>query len=150
VDAIIGFSNNDLVQSKLSGFTARSIPIGSGAVPLVGASLITTTGYAKEHPDVVRSVVAGTLAGITSAVADPAQTLAISGSYIPGLDAGTTKAAAEATLAATIPLWKGTDGVISGKLDASQWAKMAEFMGSSGLTAGTQDPTLAMSNDYLG
>jgi NitT/TauT family transport system substrate-binding protein len=150
VDAIIGFSNNDLVQSVLSSFAARSIPITNGDVPLVGASLITTTAYAKAHPEVVRAVVAGTLAGIKGVVADQAEALTISGDYIPGLDAGATKAAAEATLAATVPLWKGADGVIDGRLDSAQWKKMADFMGANGLTTSTQDPTLAMSNDYLG
>jgi len=150
VDAIIGFSNNDLVQSALSSFAARSLPISSTDVPLVGASLITTGAYAKAHPEVVRSVVAGTLAGVKAVVADPAAALSASAGYIPGLDAGATKAAGEATLAATVPLWKGADGVINGRLDSSQWAKMAEFMAANGLTATAQDPTLAMSNDYLG
>ncbi len=150
VDAIIGFSNNDLVQATLANFPARSIPITSGDVPLVGASLITTTAYAKAHPEVVRAVVSGTLAGISAVVADQSQAMTISADYIPGLDVAATEAAAEATITATIPLWKGVDGVINGKLDSSQWAKMAEFMGANGLTAGTQDPTLAMSNDYLG
>jgi ABC-type nitrate/sulfonate/bicarbonate transport systems, periplasmic components len=150
VDAIIGFSNNDLVQSALSSFAVRSIPITSGDVPLVGASLITTTAYAKAHPEVVRSVVAGTLAGISSVVADQANALTVSGDYIPGLDVAATKLAAEATLTATLPLWTGSGTTIDGRLDSAQWAKMAEFMGANGLTATVQDPTLAMSNDYLG
>lgn len=150
VDAIIGFSNNDLVQSTLSSFAARALPISAGDVPLVGASLITTTAYAKAHPEIVRSVVAGTLAGINSVVTDPAGAMAISAGYIPGLDAGTAKASAEATLTATVPLWKGSDGVVDGKLDSAQWKKMADFMAANGLTTSTQDPTLAMSNEYLG
>ena len=150
VDAIVGFSNNDLVQSALSGFAARSLPISNSDVPLVGASLITTGAYAKAHPEVVRSVVAGTLAGVTAVVADQAAALSASAGYIPGLDAADTKAAAQATLAATVPLWKGADGVINGRLDPAQWTKMAQFMGTNGLTQTTQDPTLAMSNDYLG
>ena len=149
VDAIIGFSNNDLVQSALSSFATRSLPISDAEVPLVGASLITTTAFAKEHPEVVRSVVAGTLAGVKAVVAEPGVAMTASEDYIPGLDVPATKAAAEATLTATVPLWKGADGVIDGRLDPAQWAQMAQFMGANGLTSTVQDPTLAMSNDYL-
>lgn len=150
VDAIVGFSNNDLVQSVLSSFAARSLPISVTDVPLVGASLITTTAFAKDHPEVVRSVVAGTLAGVKAVVADQTVAMTASAAYIPGLDVPATTLSAEATLAATVPLWKGPDAVIDGRLDRSQWAQMAQFMDASGLTATVQDPTLAMSNDYLG
>lgn len=51
VDAVIGFSNNDAVQFELAGFATRSLAIASGTVPLVPASLITTTAYANQHPE---------------------------------------------------------------------------------------------------
>lgn len=148
VDAIVGFSNNDAVQFDLAGTPIRSIPIATGTVPLVSASLVTTADYAAAHPDVVKAVVAGTLAGVSSVVADQNHALAVSASYIPDLGTPAGAKAAQATLAATVPLWTAKGGVVSGKLDAAQWAAMADFMAQQGLTASRQDPNLAMSNAF--
>ncbi|PKQ33017.1 MAG: hypothetical protein CVT62_02960 [Actinobacteria bacterium HGW-Actinobacteria-2] len=148
VDAIVGFSNNDAVQFALAGTAIRSLPIATGTVPLVSASLVTTADYAQAHPDVVKSVVAGTLAGVSSVVADQNHALAVSGTYVPDLGTPAGAKAAQATLAATVPLWTAKGGVVSGKLDAAQWAAMADFMAQQGLTTSRQDPNLAMSNAF--
>ncbi|MCE1173669.1 MAG: ABC transporter substrate-binding protein [Propionibacteriales bacterium] len=147
VDAIVGFSNNDAVQFGLAGTPIRSIPIATGTVPLVSASLVTTADYAAAHPDVVKAVVAGTLAGVSSVVADQNHALAVSASYVPDLGTPAGAKAAQATLAATVPLWT-INGAVSGKLDAAQWAAMADFMAQQGLTPTRQDPNLAMSNAF--
>jgi NitT/TauT family transport system substrate-binding protein len=148
VDAVIGFSNNDAVRFQQQGFATRSLAVAD-SVPLVGACLITTTTYADQHPDVVRAVVAGTMTGIKSVVADPNHAFTVSGQYVTGLDgdAAATKAP-RAVLAATIKLWTTPDGSVSPTLDEAQWAKMADFMAQEGLTATRQDPTAAMTNSF--
>ncbi len=150
VDAIVGFSNNEAVQFGLAGFATRSLPIATGTVPLVGASLITTADYASAHPEVVKAVVAGMLAGITTTVADPDHALQVSTSYVPGLSEASAQTAAKATLAATDALWTTGDGKVDGTLDATQWSEMADFMAAQGLTSQRVDPTPAFSNAYLG
>ena len=150
VDAIVGFSNNEAVQFGLAGFATRSLPIASGTVPLVGASLITTADYAKANPAVVKAVVAGMLAGITTTVTDPAHTLDASASYVPGLSGTAAQTAAKATLAATNALWTTSSGAVDGSFEATQWTEMADFMAAQGLTAQRVDPTPAFSNAYLG
>lgn len=150
VDAIVGFSNNEAVQFGLAGFATRSLPIASGTVPLVGASLITTADYAKANPDVVKAVVAGMLSGITTTVADPNHVLEVSTTYVPGLSETSAQTAAKATLAATDALWTTADGKVDGTLDANQWNAMADFMAAQGLTSQRVDPTPAFSNAYLG
>lgn len=150
VDAIVGFSNNDAVQFAQAGLATRSLPIADGQVPLVGICLITTAGYAAENPAVVKAVVAGMLAGTTAVVTDPDQALAVSADYVPGLTAAAAQASAKATLAATLPLWRGADGKVDGHLDATQWTEMADFMADAGLTPAKVDPTPAFSNAYLG
>lgn len=149
VDAIVGFSNNEAVQFSLAGFATRSIPIAEGEVPLVGICLVTTAAYAKDHPDVVRAVAKGMLGGVSAVVADPDHALEVSTSYVPTLSAAQAKDAARATLVATTRLW-APEGTVDGRLDADQWAAMADFMAAQGLTGQRVDPTPAFSNDYLG
>lgn len=149
VDAIVGFSNNEAVQFALAGFATRSLAIVPGQVPLVGICVATTRAYAEAHPEVVKAVVAGTLAGIRTAVADQAHALEVSATYVPGLSAASAQESAKATLAATAPLWTG-GGSVDGTLDAAQWTAMADFMAAQGLTKGRVDPTPAFSNAYLG
>ncbi|MBN9104151.1 MAG: ABC transporter substrate-binding protein [Propionibacteriaceae bacterium] len=149
VDAVVGFSNNDAVQFALAGVATRSLPIASGEVPLVGACLITTHAYASAHPDVVKAVVAGTMAGITAVVEKPERALEVSAHYVPDLDTAAGKASATATLAATKPLWTRDDGTVDATLDEAQWSRMADFLVSSGITANRQDPTAAMTNSFI-
>ena len=115
-------------------------------------ALITTGAYAKAHPEVVRSVVAGTLAGVKAVVADPAAALSASAGYIPGLDAGRHQGRRGGDCGRHGAAVEGcgrrdqrTPGLVpNGRRWPSSWP-------TNGLTAdGTQDPTLAMSNDYLG
>lgn len=148
VDAAVGFSNSDAVQAALSGLPIRTFPVAHGTVPLVSSSLITTRQYAQQHPDVVKGVVAGMMAGVSSVVKDPANAMKVSVHYIPDLNTPASTAAARATLAATNKLWTTADGRISGRLDPAQWSAMADFMARTKLTPTRQDPALAMSNTY--
>lgn len=149
VDAVVGFSNNDAVQFQLAGFATKSLPIASGEIPLVGACLITTSAYAAEHPDVVKAVVAGTVAGITTAVEKPERALEVSAGYVPDLKTAAGKESASATLTATKQLWTSADGTVDPRLDAGQWSRMADFLAASGITATRQDPVAAMNNAYI-
>jgi NitT/TauT family transport system substrate-binding protein len=149
VDAVVGFSNNDAVQFDLAGTAIRSLPIATGTVPLVPASLITTTAYASQHPEVVRAVVAGTLAGINSVVADQAHALQVSASYVPDLQTTAGAKAATAILTATAKLWVNSAGKADGSLSAKQWSAMADFMAQQKLTATRVDPSTAMSVAFL-
>lgn len=149
VDAVVGFSNNDTVQFQLAGVATRSLPIASGDVPLVGACLITTSAYAAAHPDVVKAVVAGTMAGLAAAVEKPERALEVSAGYVPDLGTAAGKASAAATLTATKPLWTRDDGSVDASLDATAWSRMADFLVSSGITANRQDPGAAMTNAFI-
>lgn len=149
VDAVVGFSNNEAVQFKISNIAMNVLDIATGQVPLVGICLITTAEYAKAHPGTVKAVAAGMLAGISSTVRDPAHALEISGSYIPGLSAQEAQLSASMTLTATSKLWTDDSGKVDGHLDAAQWAAMADFMAQQGLTTSKVDPTPAFTNTFL-
>lgn len=148
VDAIVGFSNNEAVQFGLAGFATRSLAIAEGSVPLVSISLITTPAYAAANPGVVRSVIAGMLTGMRTAVSDPERALTVTADYVPGLS-GQALDAARATLAATSKLWVDASGKVSGTQDADTWTQMIEFMSGHDLLGGSVDASVAMTNEFL-
>jgi NitT/TauT family transport system substrate-binding protein len=97
---------------------------------------------------VVKAVVAGTMTGISSVVADPAHALQVSANFVPDLNTAAGTKAAQATLAATAKLWTTATGKVDPTLDTQQWTAMADFMAQQKLTATRQDPNLAMSNAF--
>ena len=103
VDAVMGFVNGDAVAMQLAGFPTRSIEVASD-VPLVSICLITTKAYATAHPDTVKAVVAGTVAGMKSVVADQSGAVTASERYIPGPVRARRETERRAVLAATVPL----------------------------------------------
>lgn len=142
VDAVVGFSNNDAVQFAQSKVSVRQIQIGS-SVPLVSSSLVTTGSFLKKQPELVKQVCQATVDGIKAVVDNPDEAVKTSTSHIPGLSGSTATASATATLAATIPLWKG-DGQITGKLDAAQFTAMSAFMKKTGLISKAVAASVAM------
>ncbi len=70
VDAIVGFVNSEPIQLASAGIPAKVVDLGN--VPLVSIALVTTSAYATAHPDVVKAVVKGTVAGMKSVVDDQA------------------------------------------------------------------------------
>lgn len=150
VDAVVGYANNEAVQFALAGIPVRGIGIDpSGAPPLVSISLISTRAYLDSHPDVAKKVVAGLKAGIEAVAKNPDEAITISAKQVPTLNTEAAKAAAKATLTATIKLMTTPDGAVDLKLDAAQWAAMATFMKAKGLITTEVDPTKAMSTAYV-
>lgn len=150
VDAVVGYANNEAVQFALAGIPVRGIGIDpAGAPPLVSISLISTRAYLDSHPDVAKKVVSGLKAGIEAVAKNPDEAITISARQVPTLNTDAAKAAAKATLTATIKLMTKPDGAVDLKLDAAQWAAMATFMKAKGLVATQVDPTKAMSTAYV-
>lgn len=150
VDAVVGFSNNDLVQFGLAGVDVRGIPVVTeGTVPLVGASLLTTRGYLDAHPDVARGVAQAMVAGVAAVAADPERALTVAATQVPGLDQEPARTAARATLDATLDLMLGPQGTADGSIDTATWQAMGEFMAQAGLLAAEPDIALAIAPEVL-
>ncbi len=147
VDAIVGFVNSEPIQLQAAGIAAKVIDLGD--VPLVSIALVTTSAYATAHPDVVKAVVKGTVAGMAAVVADQNAAFQASTAYVPGLTDSTTATGAKAVLAATAPLFQSADGSVSGALDASAWDAMSTAMVSAGLLKTAQPSSVAMTNAYV-
>ncbi len=148
VDAVMGFVNSDAVQFASSGFATRSFEVGQ-AVPLVSISLVTTKAYADTHPDVVRAIAAGMVAGMKAVAANPDQAMTISKAYVPGLSDPATATSARAVLDATIPLFKAPDSSIDGHFDLDQWEQMSQAMVGAGLLPKPEAAASMATNGYL-
>lgn len=144
VDAVVGFSNNDLVQFQLAGFPVRAID--SGELPLVGIGI----GAMRETVDTraadlaaVNRAVARALADI---IADPEAAVALSIENQPDLAVTTDAERALTTLEATVPLYG--DGSLA--VDAELWPEMYAFMVEAGLAEEGIDPSQAVVPDLGG
>ena len=150
VDAVVGFTNNDAVQMKLAGIDIREIPLDGPSTPLVAASIITTREWAQAHPDVARAVVSATTEAMNTIAADPQIAIDATAKWDTTLTDETSLAAANAVLAATVPLWLGDDAHADGVQDLVTWSSMVPFLNSIGVLEGEVDPNAIMSNDYVG
>ncbi len=151
VDAVVGFSNNDLVQFRLAGVDVVGLPVvEDGVVPLAGASLITTRAYLDAHPEVARGVAQAMVDGVAAVAADPERALDVAATHVPGLDQGPARSAARATLDATVKIMLTPDGRADGSLDPATWQAMAQFMTAAGLLTTAPDVAAAIAPQVLG
>ncbi|MFT4216347.1 MAG: ABC transporter substrate-binding protein [Micropruina sp.] len=149
VDAIVGFSTNELLQVMAFGDEPRALAVAPGTVPLVSTCLLTSKAYAEKHPEVVRQVVAATAKAIEATAADQQAAIDVSATQIPGWTAS-ARPNAEAVLAATVDLMALSDGRFQPALDAAQWDAMAAFLDRSKLISHPVAASDAFSNAYAG
>jgi NitT/TauT family transport system substrate-binding protein len=139
VDAVIGFVNNDFVQFQTAGFPVRALQLtDSGQPPLVGATVFTTREFKEQHPLVVERLAEGIVEASLNLAYPPNDNLDVCLSYLPDLTAE-GKAAAEATFAATAPLWRVPEGEPALEFDRAQWQAMADFMLQVGILSAPAD-----------
>ncbi|WLD77108.1 MULTISPECIES: ABC transporter substrate-binding protein [Actinomycetaceae] len=148
VDAVVGFTNNDAVQMRLSGLDIREIPLDDGSTPLVAASIVTTREWAQSHPDAARAVVSATTEAMNAIAADPQVALDATAQWDTTLTDETSLGAANAVLAATVPLWLGDDARADGVQDLATWSSMVSFLSSIGVLEGDVDPSAIVTNEY--
>ncbi|MDO5034079.1 MAG: ABC transporter substrate-binding protein [Actinomycetaceae bacterium] len=150
VDAVVGFTNNDMVQFSLAGVEARELQMAKeGELPLIGANVVTTSKFAGENPEAVKAVLAGLRAGKQFAVDEVDRTIEITKNYDPNLSAADAQEAAKAILTATNELFQ-VDGVVTMEQNLDTWAAMNEFLASQpDLLASEVNIAEAVTNDYV-
>ena len=121
VDAVMGYSNNEPLQLRKQGFAVRTFDV-SNYQPLVSNGIITTEDTYHNQPQLVQNFVKATLKGLQYVIANPADAVQISTSYVPGMDT----AKAMTVLQATIPLWQGNGRL--GYNDSAAWQSMEQFL----------------------
>ncbi|MDO5729133.1 MAG: ABC transporter substrate-binding protein [Actinomycetaceae bacterium] len=150
VDAVVGFTNNDTVQFGLSNIPVREIPlVADGEPPLVGADIVTTTEFARSHPEAVRGVLSGLKAGMTTCVTDPAHAVDVTRAYDTNLTTEDTVNAARATLEATNQLF-APSGQVELHQNVETWKSMEVFLRAiDGVLGAAVDIEQAVTNEYL-
>ncbi len=128
VDAIVGFSNSDFVQLEANGLAPRALPIDEADMPLVAATIVTTQEWLDSHPTQAAAVVRSITQGVQAVIDDPNVGLEATVKWDPTLNAEQAREGAEATLLATVNLWKDADGQASAIQDLETWEKMAPFL----------------------
>lgn len=121
VDAVMGYSNNEPLQLRKQGFAVRTFDV-SDYQPLVSNGIITTEDTYRNRPQLVQNFVKATLKGLQYVIANPADAVQISTSYVPGMDT----AKAMTVLQATIPIWQGKGRL--GYNDSTAWQSMEQFL----------------------
>jgi len=148
VDAVVGFTNNDVVQMRLSGLDIREIPLDDGSTPLVAASIVTTREWAQAHPRQARAVVSATASAMNAIAENPQVALDATAQWDTTLTDETSLGAANAVLAATVPLWLGDDARADGVQDLATWSSMVSFLSSIGVLEGDVDPSAIVTNEF--
>lgn len=127
VDAVVGFSNNDAVQISQSGTAVRTIPVAQD-VPLVGASLVTTTALLASRREALSDAVTASAAGMAGFVDDPDAAVEATRAYVTDLADQTQAAHAREVAVATGELVRPDDSTVVGSLDESHFAQMVTFL----------------------
>ncbi|HZK05204.1 MAG TPA: ABC transporter substrate-binding protein [Actinomycetaceae bacterium] len=141
VDAVVGFSNNDLVTFGFAGIPVRAIETGD--LPLVGIGQGATDETIAQRSDDLAAFNRAVSAAIQDIKADPEGAVATAFESVDELAVSGDRDAALTILNATIPLYG--DGSLS--VDADRWPPMYEFMVDAGLAEPGLDPALAVTSE---
>ncbi len=119
-------------------------PLGSthvGLLALLYNGIISTEDTLHNQPQLVQRFVQATLKGLKYVIANPADAVQISKSYIPGMD----PARAMSVLEATIPLWQSANGQ-PGYNDKATWQAMEQFLVTQNIIPSGEDFSQAYTN----
>lgn len=144
VDAVMGYSNNEVLQFQKASFAVRAYPVRQ---PFISNGLAALDSELSAHPDDIRALVAATLQGVQYTIAHPQEAVNLSKSFVPGLSDPGKAADALAVLQATIPLMQGSGR--AGYNDPANWTLMDNFLQAQGQLSKTVTTSQAFSNDYL-
>ncbi|HEV2580755.1 MAG TPA: ABC transporter substrate-binding protein, partial [Ktedonobacteraceae bacterium] len=141
VDAVVGYSNNEPLQLEKQGMAVRTFDV-SDYQPLVSNGIITTESTLSSQPQMVKAFVQATIKGLKEVIANPAEAIQISKSFIPGMNVATETA----VLNATIPIWQGNSQTPPGYNDSTTWQSMVQFLVAEKIIPAVPDLTQAYTN----
>lgn len=141
VDAVVGYSNNEPLQLQKQGMAVRTFNV-SDYQPLISNGILTTESTLQNQPQTVKAFVQATLKGLQDVLANPADAVQISKSYIPGMNVDT----ATSVLQATLPFWRSNNGQPPGYNDGATWQSMAQFLVAVKILSSMPDVSKAYTN----
>lgn len=132
VDAVVGFSNNDAVQIARTGTPVRTLDIGQD-VPLLGASLVTTSAVLASAREGAADAVVASARGMSVFVEDPDAAVEATKEYVPDLVDPVQAEGARAVALATAELIRPSEGTVIGALSREHVGATIEFLDGHGL-----------------
>jgi putative hydroxymethylpyrimidine transport system substrate-binding protein len=147
VDAILGgFRNIEGVDLQQRGLNPRIVPVDQLGVPTYDELvLVARRSTVEDHPEAIRSFIAGLAEGTSYAIAHPQEAANAVLSAGKGLDAMQTRAEVDATL----PLLAGVQGRPYGLMDPDQWRGYAEWMTEHDLISSAPRTSDVLTNELL-
>lgn len=135
VDAVVGYTNNDLIRFDEAGFATRTITLDNPPLVSVGFGCLDQT--LQNRSDELAHLLTAVHKGAEFCADQPEETVEIAADYITTMTDDEQRQHALATLKATMPLYLGDFGA----QDADRWDAMAEFMNNHQLTETKVDPS---------
>jgi NitT/TauT family transport system substrate-binding protein len=146
VDAVMGFSNNDVPQFAATGTAVTAIGIGD--VPLVGISIGTTERMTRDQARALQGVIEAVGRAVADIVGDPSLAVEAASEEIPGTITDEQTAVMTEVATATVPLYGDLEGPW-GLQDADRWEAMPTTMLDLGLIETAVPASEAFSNDFV-
>lgn len=138
VDAVIGFSNSDVINFEAAGMEVKTFSIANNPLKSIALGAMETT--VDKQPDVLKKLNSALSKAMRDIIEDPASAVSDSFDYLPKVTGANKITLAEQVLTATAKLY-GDDPLA---LDPAAWPEMAEFLRSNGLLQGEVDATAAV------
>jgi len=142
--AVSVYTANEPVQLKALGYDVSELRVAD-YVQLASNGLITNEKTIQENPDLVRSMVKATLAGLQYTIDHPDEAYEISKKYVENLDQA-DETVQKQVLATSIGLWKADR---LGYSDPAAWSNMQDVLMSMGWLKTPIDLEAAYSNEFL-
>lgn len=100
VDAVVGFSNNDLVRFRAAGIEVNTLSLPKDT-PLVGAVIVTTQKFLAYKPEICRATVAAMAKAVHRITTDPSVAINVTKKYDQTLNSGQSVESARKVVNAT-------------------------------------------------
>lgn len=145
VDAVMGFSNNDVPQFAAAGIEVRGISLGE--VPLVGIGLGTSDELLADQPEALAGVIEAVGRAVQDIVADPSAGVDAAIAQMPGTVSDDQRAVMNATMTATVPLY----GTLTDQFGrhTGPWEEMSGFLAQMDLTPEPVPPQEAFTDALI-
>lgn len=144
VDAAVVYANNEPIQLEAQGMPVNVFRVADYA-HLASNGLVTNEATLRDHPDLIRRMVAATLRGVEAALADPESAYQTCRKYVEGLDQADENVQ-RAVLAASMEFWKSDR---PGYSDPKAWHNMQDLLVEMGLLSSPLDLDQAYRNEFL-
>lgn len=138
VEAVVGFSNNDLVTFEGAGIPVRVLD--APELPLVGISVGALDDTVAERGEDLAGLNRALARAMDDIIADPAAAVDLAFETVDELAVAGDRDASLRTLTATVELYEGGSLAV----DAGQWPPMYEFLVGAGLADEGTDPAAAV------